>query len=362
MTKSELRVILNKNENSHLDFKAQYPQNRVDLVHDILSMANVTGNDPRYLIYGVADDKKILGIGHQQKKKLNDLVDLLKGAKINSVPQIELFNSKVPKNRTVQILKIENNSEHKPYWTLSDYTLQGRTVRAGVIYSRIADRNTAISNESTSEKIVEQLFKERFGLDKSPIERLKIYLRDTESWRFSNDYEDHYYFYEPFPEFTIKRIHPEIEKLEKNDKWISRPWIMQFPTHYYRKYLYDIRYHQTTLDKYSEITCDDGVYHCLEPHMCAVWVGDEEYQVCYYDESEIQYATHLMIKRANSPLKNRGEHFEIPVFKSMGDAFQKLRTKKYLQKKYPYYCSQKNHDWLYYYKGKMKLLTYKNEL
>lgn len=66
-----------------------------------------------------------------------------------------------------------------------------------------------------------------------------------------------------------------------------------------------------------------------------------------------------MIERANPPTKLPPKDYDIPTFKNMGEAFKKLRIKNYIQKKYPYYLSNREGIWTYFYKGNQRTLDFK---
>ena len=49
------RLIYRKIEGPYWDFKLQHHENRAELIHDVLCLANADHDGPRYLIYGVDD-------------------------------------------------------------------------------------------------------------------------------------------------------------------------------------------------------------------------------------------------------------------------------------------------------------------
>ncbi|MDA8820976.1 hypothetical protein N9N45_01570 [Planktomarina temperata] len=74
----------------------------------------------------------------------------------------------------------------------------GTTVRAGsIVYRRNGSRNTPINSSASAAKI-ENMWRERFGLDQTPAVRIKEYLLDIHKWHFGQITD----YYNPFQEFT----------------------------------------------------------------------------------------------------------------------------------------------------------------
>jgi hypothetical protein len=313
MNYQDLQLILRENEHTHLDFKLLYGGNP-DFVHDIICMANVLGDKPRHLVFGVNDQKEIVGLADDQKKALNNIIDTLRGAKLNFMPHLELFNCICPDEKVVQILRVHGDS-YKPYWLTQDYTFQGRTIRAGVIYTRLGDRNVA-PNESTPEKLIESMFRERFGLDKSPLDRFKIYIKDSTNWKHDHDSIGGYYYCLPFPEFTIRQLDHELEQ-----STFFEPWTLLFPDQKAFRYEYEVKYHATKLFGYYEVTCDGGRFNTVMPEYKAnLKFGNEMVQSFYLDTSKIQFDIHKMMRSLDTYFDNRSLYLKLPEFSSKSEA------------------------------------------
>jgi hypothetical protein len=75
------------------DFKQQHHSNLVDLLHDILCMANVLCDSDRYLIFGVNDNCEVIGLaGSSYRPSQADIVSYLqtKSFAKNNIPTVEL--------------------------------------------------------------------------------------------------------------------------------------------------------------------------------------------------------------------------------------------------------------------------------
>jgi len=317
MQYQELELLLQLNEHTHLDFKAQYGSNP-DFVHDILCMSNVLGEKPRHLVYGVSDRKEILGIPEDQRRQLNNVIDTLRGARLNFMPHLELFDCLCPDNKVVQVLRIHGDA-YKPYWLIQDYTFQGRTIRAGAVYTRLGDRNVA-PNESTPEKLVDAMFRERFGLDKSPLERFKIYVLDHSNWKHDRDTYGGFFYYEPFPEFTIRELGHDRELTE-----FFEPWTLLFPDQKAFRDEYEVRYHATKLLSYYEVSCDGGRFQTVLPAGKTFGsINDELFETFYLDRSKVQFDIHEMIQTVRPNVDNRSIYLQFPEFDSREEAEREL--------------------------------------
>ena len=72
-----LKLINKKQEGGYWDFKLKWHDNNIDLLHDILCMANNLENRDAYIIFGVKDkDFSIKGVDTNDKnrKNTNDIV------------------------------------------------------------------------------------------------------------------------------------------------------------------------------------------------------------------------------------------------------------------------------------------------
>ena len=75
-----------KTEGDYWDFKVQWHENKADLLHDIICMANNLANRDAYLIIGVSDSKhedgvRIKGVPEVNRKSQQNLIDFLKNIK-----------------------------------------------------------------------------------------------------------------------------------------------------------------------------------------------------------------------------------------------------------------------------------------
>ena len=196
-------LIATKREDDWWDFKQCYNDNNVALLHDIICLANNRVDRDAYLIFGVEDKTwNIIGVENDPKRKNQQkVVQLLKSCKFagDTRPRVEVRTITIDSHE-LDVFIIKNSSD-VPYYLTSDYcdkNNKGYGVRAYHIYTRVLDNNTDI-NKSADINHVEYLWKKRFGLITTPLEQLKVLLKNPDDWVE----EESRYYHQLFPQFTI---------------------------------------------------------------------------------------------------------------------------------------------------------------
>lgn len=190
-------LIDKKSEGSYWDFKQKWHENDADLLKDIICMANNTTVDMQngYIIFGIEDSTfNIIGVLEDNKrKKQADIVDFLssKSWSGEEIPNVDVKSIEID-GKEVDILIIYN-SDSAPYYLLKDYSkndMQEKnkiTLRAGVVYSRVGDRNTS-SSECATKQAAEFLWKKRFGMVGSDEVKVIKRLQNIKSWYSTDEY------------------------------------------------------------------------------------------------------------------------------------------------------------------------------
>lgn len=209
------KLIESKREGDYWDFKREPHESKADLLHDIISLANSSHRGERYLILGVADPNdncEIIGLTKEQKnrKTQNNFIDFLRTKEFagDYRPEVELHTVKI-NGLEVDVL-IVFDKPYKPYYLKKDFcdkSEKNKTIRANYIYTRVNDTNTPIDKSADIGK-VEQMWRERFGLDLSPLEKMKILLLDYENWEKLGE-SGNYRFHKQNPEYVIEFFHDE---------------------------------------------------------------------------------------------------------------------------------------------------------
>lgn len=211
-------------EGEYWDFKREWYSDNIDLLHDIICMANSMANRDCYIIIGVEDQSyQIVGVKEQNRKNQQNIINLLHqkprwaGGYIPEVyvKTIEISECQID----VIIIKQSNNT---PFYLTASYPSPKGKLSAGAIYTRKGDTNTP-KNETADLYDTELLWKRRFGLLYSPSQRAMYYLEDIDNWEFvdqekSSEGTESYsfFYYKPDPDYTIYIIYGK-EELSNDD-------------------------------------------------------------------------------------------------------------------------------------------------
>lgn len=266
----EIQDLINKKkEGEYWDFKQEHHKNNADLLHDILCMSNNLCGRNKYIICGVNNYYEIVGVEQQAGKTQADIIDFLSGCKFagDIRPEVELHSLTINKKR-VDVLTVFDKSQ-KPYFLTENYskgssTEKVKVVRAGVIYSRVGDRNTAI-DKIADLYYIEKMWRQRFGLDLPVIDKFKLLLQKPEEWshnpadkRSSESVpgisygSDHFPLYHKFfPEFRI-------ELSEKEDRGVGESFIYFYTNQKAYWGTAYFKYHSTIMFQLDYVCCDQG--------------------------------------------------------------------------------------------------------
>lgn len=159
-----INSFINKDsEGSYWDFKQSWHNNNADLLKDIICMANNTTIDMKdgYIVFGIEDKTyNIIGISEDSNRKNQENIIGFLSSQIWSgeeIPQISVETIEID-GKEIDVLIIYNRPV-TPYYLLKDYLKtsgdgKNKTIlRAGVIYSRIGDRNTSSAECATKQAI-----------------------------------------------------------------------------------------------------------------------------------------------------------------------------------------------------------------
>ena len=215
------RLIALGTEGEYWDFKELWHNNKASLLHDIICMANNQVGRDAYIIFGVSDSKspdgvKIKGVQEANRKDQQHLIDFLRNKKfVGGVrPSVYLQTLEIPDENGVcqQIdVVIVKDSVKTPFFIVENFRDKDKEIRAGYIYTRIGDTNTAIDSIADLDKI-EYLWRKRFGIDLSAVEKLLRLLDSPDDWIGDLNWGD-FKYHKYFPEFQIRII--DIEDQEQ---------------------------------------------------------------------------------------------------------------------------------------------------
>jgi hypothetical protein len=300
-------LIYKKKEGEYWDFKQTYPEN-VDLLHDVLCMANCLFKGNRYIIIGVKDNFEIIGIDEPKKQAdVNDFFSNIHFAG-DIRPEIELNNLKID-NKQVDVITI-CDKPNKPYFLSKDFSEGKRVIRAGVVYSRVGDKNTAI-NCTVDLYHLEKMWEQHFGLDEPIADRLRKLLKKPQEWSNLVDtqeissYNKLYHKYSP--EFTIELSEPEEREGESFCYYFFNKTSF-WETAYFK-------YNSVTIFNLDYVYCDEMRILLPVPEIMNLNPGSYGYWFYYYilnnDRGLFLQFIHNDVK-----IESRGECPPILIFES----------------------------------------------
>lgn len=289
---NEINMLIDsKREGQYWDFKEEYHDNNASLLHDIICLANSLYKGNKYLIFGVSDPSTgcvLKNISNDSNRKNQvKFIDFIRAKDFagDIRPEIELHTINI-NNIDIDVLIIFDKIQ-KPYYLKKDYMDKGKTVRANYIYTRSLDTNTPI-DKSADIGLIEKMWRERFGLDVSPLEKLKIYLLDYENWTWDEIDSSYYHF---FPEFTIK-ISDSEERKEKSVWWDGFPADENLSEAIYKFY-----YHTTLIFELNVIHCHRESFSFPYPMVDYIQIDDSSYPnarntycLFYYLKTDLSYS------------------------------------------------------------------------
>ncbi|MBC6315716.1 ATP-binding protein [Listeria grandensis] len=288
-----ISLINSKREDDYWDFKQCFHDNKADLLHDIICMANNRSNHDGYIIFGVEDKTfNVLGVKEDiNRKNQQNIIDFLKEKpfSMNIRPKIQLVTFEIEKNE-IDVLIVHNTTD-TPYYLVNDYKEQSRNVRANYIYTRVGDTNTDI-NRSADSNHVEYLWKKRFGLHLSPFEKLRYHLQEKDSWSGSESI----CYHNLYPEYTLSEMGDE-----DNHRAEFYAYAMTNESTSYG--MISANYFGTTLYSRQTVSLDSGRYTTVVPEWGFIHY-DKYHQTFdpfkYFIKDSISYDLHLFLLNEKS--------------------------------------------------------------
>ena len=224
-------------EGSYWDFKQNWHSNNADLLKDIICMANNTTDNMQdgYIIFGIEDKTyRIVGVsGDNHRKNQENVIGFLSSQTWSGeeIPNVDVKSIEIA-GKEIDVLIVYNRNV-TPYYLLRDYPKKGGygkdkvIIHAGVIYSRIGDRNTS-SAECATKQAVEFLWKKRFGLVGSDKVKVVKRLEDVSNWYSTDEYDT--FFNREYSDIRIERdCNYSLEVKICEGKAETSTWVMDFP-------------------------------------------------------------------------------------------------------------------------------------
>ena len=237
-------LIATGKEGDHWDFKREPHAKAGDLIKDIICLANSPRHDgDRYIIYGVDDTGSVVGLQSATHRTQANIVNTLSNVGFAGGVYPDIYLQKVClQGQRLEVVVIKDRPE-KPYYLHKRYHKDDVRLNPGTVYARVRDSNTS-SDQVASSHDIERMWRQRFGLDLTPFQRVQNYLLDWDGWTSTSEYN---WYYSQFPEFTISPTEEETRPVQAGENWV-RDAID--PSAFVRPF--QICFHQTML---AEVVC-----------------------------------------------------------------------------------------------------------
>lgn len=245
---SILKLISLRQEGGYWDFKECWHSDHTSLLHDIICLANNLHNRDAYIIIGVRDsDYSIVGTKDDpNKRNTQSIVDFLRTKKFagENRPTVTVETILSCDGKEINVIVV-HNSVLTPFYL----TRREEGVSPYHIYTRVQDTNTPRDSNADIAH-VEYLWKKRFGMLLSPLEKMCQYLQTPQDWENSPSIEQKKY-YKYAPEYTI-------EYSLDDDRDGYEYFLFSQTDTTPRWTVFRLMYHQTVLQEQSGVILDGG--------------------------------------------------------------------------------------------------------
>lgn len=269
------KLIALKQEGEYWDFKREWYSinNTSDLLHDIICMANNMADRDAYIIIGVdeEEDYAVRDVSQDENRRsTQQIVDFLRSKNFaGDVRPIVFIETVEFEEGKVDVIVIKK-SDHTPFYLTKEH----KGVKPYHIYTRVQDTNTP-KDSSAAIKDVEYLWKKRFKLLVSPLEKVKYLLTRKDEWvRSPLEYRMAEY-HSVFPEYQIEHVYDKsrdgyeyylFSQTDKTPHW----------------YDINIFFHQTMLASFGGVALDGGRYFTSTPDKGFISLNHCNSEIIYY--------------------------------------------------------------------------------
>ena len=165
--KKIIELIENGIEGEKVDFKRQYYHDvkKSDFIKDIISFANSSSVDDKYIIFGVSDDtREIVGLSENQFPDISDINQLIR---TYCDPFIEIDVEQIDVDfKKIAAIIIKSKNMQKPYVVAKNYSYKDKTyLHAGDIYIRKSANNFRALRSDIEEIYNTRLFVDILSFD-----------------------------------------------------------------------------------------------------------------------------------------------------------------------------------------------------
>ncbi len=320
--------LIKQNESERLDFKRDYkgPKDS-DLIHDLLSMANTPCDGERRIVFGISDNKEVIGI--PKEIQAHEINNFLTQAPLNMPFSVQVENL-LYRGKKISIIVIPENQG-------DIYTLRSEkfNLLPNNIYTRNGCTNTGKRSTSSPDIVYKialrklkkdsELKQETQTTESQPIntdfdvfKEFHKAIKDRENWAtsydidFNRNEEVKTYFYRRNMKFIIK----EFEDM----KSFHEPWAQAKTDP--RAYSYKlVLYYDSVKIREETLVLTDGARDQNVVPIHKIFKDSERKftHYYYYIQNTIKHDLNLLINKdqINDYVSPRGD---IPIFKSAEEA------------------------------------------
>lgn len=253
-------------EGESWDYKKEWYIKKHDLLLDIICMSNLVGYEDGIIIIGCDEehDHRLIDIkADPNRRDTAKIVDFLRDKHFaRGVRPVVYVHTMTVQGVTIDVIVVKN-TRNTPYYLTERFG----DICANHIYTRVMDTNTPRDKSADPDR-VEKLWKKRFALDATALDRMLYLLKSPDDWDSVDGAES--YFCKTAPEFTLI--------MESDDRDGYEYFLfnqMDKRPHWYNIYL---KYHQTVVYTTLGVGLDGGRYYTPCPEI----EGFRDDKGCYH--------------------------------------------------------------------------------
>lgn len=328
--KDEITDLINHHfEGPYWDFKAMWYQSNISLLHDIISMANNLENRDAYIIIGVDEDNNFqLDSRHDdiKRKNNNELASFLRDKKFfGTIRPYVKVDTLLIHSAEIDVITIKA-SNNTPFVLSEDFTdtIHGKPIKllAHHVYTRINDSNTPKNGSADMDK-VELLWRKRFGIGVSILDKMNLYLSNPNNWVYNDQLGSFFYKYDPL---LILRIDNDWENIRPDRHEFFN--MMTTDPNDYKWYDYTIIYNTTTVFTGFAQYLDGGIELRSVPEEKSVHINNCFFRYYYFIENTTNFLVDELFKM-HYPIQTSNSFAEFIVFFKSNS--EEKEFKKYMQ-------------------------------
>lgn len=298
MNDEQLAYWIGQPEDDHHDFKEQWyrPEHKAEMIKDIFSFINTTHHDECFLIMGVSDDRKVVGVENDSNRlnqqKIIDFIHTLPIAN-DSLPDVSV--QEITYHRHLIDVICIADTDHVPVSLQKEWHApnQRSGIDPGQIFAREKDVNTP-RNETANFGQVKKLWQKRFHMDMPILDQFAYKLQDKENWSYyENGKDDIGIRYNLDPDFNMI-IQDDDAKRNKVEGYSLDQIRTKLDWSVLR-----LQYRGQTIDEHLIVWLDGARFIAVVPSMDGMIIDDEEPAYYYFQKGSLEFDIQALCESLN---------------------------------------------------------------